>query len=93
MDSSAAASDRDWTANPYTKDELLAENVRMVGRLAHGEIEDGADPVAMLDKALDFIEGFVEGRIGMIVPPHMVPAAEMQQAVERGRELAARYGW
>ena len=60
----------------------------MVRRLSLGDIEDGSDPVEALNKALDVIVGFIEGRHGMIMPPYMIPPAELEEAVAWGRKLA-----
>lgn len=73
--------------------EMLLRNIEMVRDLSVVALEQGESPREVIERALDNIEGFIRGTRAMIVPPDMVPAKEMADAIELGRQLAARYGW
>lgn len=72
---------------------MLLANIEIARDLGRGAIRSGEAPLDVLDRMLDHIRGFVEGRVAMIVPKHMIDSADLARALERGQELAAKYGW
>lgn len=84
---------RDGTGLAGESTELLLANVELARDLGRGAIRSGEDPLDVLDRMLDHVAGFISGRVGMVVPLHMIDPDELAQAIERGKELAAKHGW
>ena len=82
-------------ANPRDpeRDELILRNIELVRSLARAAVQDGDDPLDVIDRACDNFAGFVRGTTAMIVPPDLWDADERDAMIAKGRELAARYGW
>lgn len=85
--------DYDLTEQPGESHELLLENVEIARDLARAAIRAGEDPTDVLDRSLDNIRGFIQGRVAMVVPPHMADPERVARAIARGQELAKEYGW
>ena len=73
--------------------DLIARNIEIARGHAREEILAGYDPLAVLDDFSGRVQGFVSGRLALIVPPDMIPPGRLAAAIKRGKELAKEYGW
>ena len=82
-----------WHYPAPTWDELVVRNIEIARDLGRGAIASGDDPTDVLDRTLDFVRGFVQGTTALIVPPDLWHPDDKREAIQRGVELAERYGW
>lgn len=84
---------RDMNKGTANFDNLTVEDWRRWRQLLARNAEWARRDCETPEQALEFIEGFINGNIALIVPPDMIPPDELAAAIKRGQELAQEYGW